>query len=372
MGSRDAIVLAPLHLTAAALVSLGCAQPSDTNPGSILLSSEDPICAGTPPALEEEADRLTDELQLEWLYPVEVELATRDRLVALCEDACEDMTCSCAPGFGETAQAFTSARSAVHEMVHVLRLQQGIRGTPFIEEGVAQALGGGFFAGSYRVGVNPEDWADGPAQLFGLGQGELVSTPGGYVIAGHFFGYLAEEVGEATLLAAISNDAYRAAESRSDFEAWFSDALGLTLEEADDGWRARGYREYARGKACADARSFELSLGASIDFSQAGDCQGSEETRGPFEEGGVLYTHLHTWCVTAPAGRLSVRGDATPSATLRFDPLDCDPGGESPSDESFTTDLGSGIARDVAACTWVISAGSDAESFSYSVELALD
>lgn len=189
-----------------------------------------PICAGTLRAMELDAARIAEQLGGQKYAPVDVVLGVE----AVTEHCPPDST-GCAH---RGDPVYTQFNSLGHELVHAFA--GGRISLPFVEEGLAEALGGGMLnVHAFEVDTASISIADEVVEL-------TTGDDAAYNIAGHFVVWLIDRWGLDAFLsfrAALPPDA-SLAKIASSFEAIY----GVSLESAELDWQTTTPSRYRLGQ----------------------------------------------------------------------------------------------------------------------------
>ena len=217
-------------------------------------------------------------------------------------------------GNGEVGIA-TELHTAPHELVHASRKAAGLTGNPFFEEGLAETLRGGEFAG-YGIA---DDAANDPLSPVDLSTG-FESSVAAYITAGHFVSWLRDDLGDDVLFRALTSAAY--VDNAAQIDTWFEAALGASLEETTQRWRTESARSYWQPGPCEAARS----LGSGTVVEGELDCS-QEDTIGVLgggsDNGGLMFSQRLCLDLGA-AAQVEVALQADPTVSVSLTRLDGD------------------------------------------------
>jgi hypothetical protein len=199
------------------------------------------ICPPTLERLDAEVERIADALGVMPDPEQRIALYYGDVLVKeLCDieaEVGEFMWGGCASPDGVWIAAQPGAES--HEIVHALRVREGLRGPPYWEEGLATYLGTFRPYAEYRV------WASGELQPSQSLRSSELPDQAGYTESAHFIAFLDAAYGSDRLrLLSLTLG--------EDLEpgAAFEQALGASLESVEARWKTDADHMYELGPLC--------------------------------------------------------------------------------------------------------------------------
>ncbi|MCR9160738.1 MAG: hypothetical protein ACE37F_04120 [Nannocystaceae bacterium] len=243
------------------------------------------------------------------------------------------------------------AGSLSHELVHALRLQNGIRGNPFFEEGIARAVGNGYPSNGWTV--SRMDFSPSSLSNAAVEQWSEYSVDTSRFGA-HFTSWaLEDEEVAAQLLRFLASD------YTGDVEASFRDAFGADFQSVEANWERSSEDAYFASGRCDGLAVHDLAEGPLR-------VEGKVSCEDPYTEGneGVLYLAGRA-CFRLPAAaqiRISAEAEA---GLLSLLPLDC-------SDAGRSVFAGETQETAISGCTWsaaMTTQGEDIDAFSYQIEL---
>lgn len=252
---------------ALAIVACGPQYPVEYETEHLLVAKtfDAPVCLGTLRAMELDAARIAEQLSGEKYAPVEVVLG-----VEAVTEHCPANSTGCAELGGPV---YTQFSSLGHELVHAFA--DGRTSLSFVEEGLAEALGGG------KLNVH---WLEVDTMDVSIKEQIVAPITGddaAYNIAGHFVVWLIERWGLEAFLsfrAALPSDASLAKVTSS-----FESVYGVSLETAELDWRATAPLRYRIGEGTCGGPSehwtderhwtgrLEVDCGAETTFGPLGD-----------------------------------------------------------------------------------------------------
>jgi hypothetical protein len=300
-----------------------------------------PICAGTLRAMEFDAARIAEQLGGREYAPVVVVLG-----IDAVTEHCPPNSTGCAHRGGPV---YTELHTFGHEMVHAFVGEH--TSLPFVEEGLAEALGGGMTS----VIALEVDVAN--VSITEAIVGPTTGDKAAYIIAGHFVAWLIDRWGLDAVLS------FRAAlypgAALSLISSRFEEAFGVSLESAELAWQLTAPSSYQIG-------SQELCGGPSEPWSDAQrwtgrlelDCD-AQTTLGPLGhsnrvEAGMRSTALVD--VLRP-GYYQLSVSATRSGTIEIDSYACGCSLGIEMRERYSIQAGSQLFDDVylTACRYRVS-----------------
>lgn len=204
----------------------------------------DGACSALGRLYQRELARVELALGRELLEPVDV-LVGRQAV----DDACVPVR-EAEPLAGCTissTEIVTTLPALSHELVHAIREQHGVRGSPFVEEGLATMIGTGRPSLALTIALDPSNPEHDIAAQLEHGWSELSEIDRS--LGAHFLRWMEQAYGLATL----QEFSWSAGVSRGDaVAAAFDDATGETLAEGEARWSE---------EADAEARFADLCYG---------------------------------------------------------------------------------------------------------------
>lgn len=299
----------------------------------------DMICGGMLEDMEAQAQRVAGILGVDLPWVIRVHFGT-----TAVDARCSERLGGCARGLGEEVQVNGDIASIQHELVHGVRLLNGVRGTQFFEEGLAEVLSG-VAPYPYATAFSPVE--DGPKVLATRPRGPYALED--YQVAGHFLSWLEDEYGMPAVVAFLVDDDYTSATA---VEAAFERHFGLSLAEADQAWRSGSDEWYQWGEICEPSRVLSWQ-GEVLEWSGRLDCT-NDETLGPVVTGHIA---TRTFCFTpAVSGVLAVELEAPGGEAFIQLAEECStPAGLS--DEHYHPKevlAGAALELPFAACAWTV------------------
>lgn len=316
----------------------------------------DVICQGTLDDMEAQVQRVADLLGVGLPSTLRVRFGT-----SAVEALCDEDQGGCARGLGADTRVSGDYFSIHHELVHGVRLVNGVKGTQFFEEGLAEVLGV-VTPAAYDLSLSAADAELGPAALASRPRGEFTTSD--YATAAHFLAWAIDTHGMETVVAFLVDEDYTTAKS---VEVAFERHFGLSLAEADQAWRMTSDVEYVLGGVCDPTREL-VWTGEALEWEQRLDCE-NHDTLGPVVTGHIA---TRTFCFSlatsgvvrvefeAPAGEVFFRSDGCEEAT-----------GLTPEHyQTKTVGAGEALELPFAGCTWsVLVWRPEAEAMDFSLRL---
>lgn len=199
------------------------------------------ICRPTLERLDAEVERVADALGMAVDPEQRIALHYGDHPV---EELCgieaeigDFIWGGCADDDGLWIAAQPGAES--HEIVHILRIREGLVGPPYWEEGLAT------YYGTWRPYAELSVWASGDLQPSQSLRATAYPDQAGYTEAGHFIAFLDVAYGAEPL-----RELSRLLGEEVEPGVAFEQALGVSLEEAEGRWKAEADRMYDLGPTC--------------------------------------------------------------------------------------------------------------------------
>ena len=299
------------------LAASACAEPepwwTETEHLRVFGHRDTELCAGTPPALEQEVVRLLEVMRLpEPDAKIDVGIGP-------------EAADGCAAGYGACTGRTDEGRVTVfsplevvdHELVHSVRLVNGLHGPSFYEEGVAEVLRAGALGGHVIVSSSATASDIEALQLTKL------DTFAGYEIAASFVGWLHARSDAQAFASAFTTTPYDEIEMRDELEKWFVDAFDLSLGDAATRWEASQPRFYSYAGPCIANDPIALQDGRRGESGRL-DCDGDDTTIGPFSEPQPSVRSEIRCLQIAGLGQLVVSLDAPSSLRLELRPRSCE------------------------------------------------
>jgi hypothetical protein len=143
----------------------------------------------------------------------------------------------CADADGLWIAAQPGAES--HEVVHALRVREGLRGPPYWEEGLATYLG------TWRPYAEFSVWASGDLQPSRSLRSPELPDRAGYTEAAHFITFIDQTYGSERVRA-LSYSLGEGVEPGAAFEQ----SLGVSLESVEERWKSEAAHMYDLGPVC--------------------------------------------------------------------------------------------------------------------------
>jgi len=265
-----------------------------------------PICAGTLRAMELDAARIAGQLGGRPYAPVNVVLGV-DAVIQHCPPG----TTGCAHWGGPV---YTEFHSFGHELVHAFAGERV--SLPFVEEGLAEALGGGAL-NAHWFNVDTANVSITEAIV-----GPTTGDAAAYAIAGHFIVWLIDHWGLDAFLdfrSAVRPDA-----TLSTISSSFESVYGESLESAALGWQTTAPSRYRIGvgscggpsDAWADARRWSGRLEV--------DCD-AETTFGPLGDSSAVTAGMQRTVLVdvLREGKYQLSVAATRGGTIELDAYAC-------------------------------------------------
>jgi hypothetical protein len=209
----------------------------------VYLSEGARICQPTLERLDAEVERIAEALGVSPDPEDRIALHYGDWAVKeLCDieaEVGEFLWGGCADDDGLWIAAQPRAES--HEIVHALRLREGLFGPPYWEEGLAT------YYGTFRPYTEFSVWASGdlnPSQSLRTSE---YPDQAGYTEAAHFITFIEQTYG-SDRLRALSWSLGEGIEPGAAFEQ----ALGASLEDVEERWKAEADHMYDLGPVCEE------------------------------------------------------------------------------------------------------------------------
>lgn len=345
---------APLAVALVVAAAPGCASnPMPEDDGvvetahlRISNSTGNPICAGTPLLLESELERIAAVLELP-LWPEDDKLDARFGQEAVAE-ACDglfgedaDEAYGCAVDFESepVIAAVEVAYTASHELVHAVRLKNGVWSTTAFEEGLATLLSASDGFPAY-VTYPHGDPVVGPLELLEIPREDF--HVGYYVSAQDFLAWLWETHGRATLMDYLDDPAFDGAATALPL---FEQHYGLSLAEAEQAYRIDDRPDPTFGAPCIPEHTHSLADGP-VELSGDFDC------REPTVYGASHFMALWPMCLDVPETtrvRISFEADHGRFMLLIREPCEEGPASAEAFRDKYV-DAGEVIEQDIIGC----------------------
>ena len=329
---------------------VACTEPDDAAAdaigGVVILEGSPALCAGAPALIEREVRRLEAELGGPFAEPVHV-------VVEDVAQACADAALPVDIGVGAAGCALSPDRVATdlgylsHELVHAHRLQHGVEGTPFFEEGFATVLGDRRPVGVVEVERPTAATAGDVVRAATLSYSEY--TADDLALGKHFVAWLASDVRAGTGGVALA----RYDETTLDAEVVA--AYGDTLDNLAQRWEEQSAEAYLFSDLCAE----DIELGG--EGVQREGMVACDDPQTVALKGSVLQDSGTCFRVSEPAEvQIELAADV---GELLLRPLDC------PGTNRVVVVAGELLAIDLPACQWsaMFSSNAGAANFSYSI-----
>ncbi len=258
-------------------VGIGCAPEPDppaddgvveTAHLRITNSTGNPICTGTTVFLEMEIERIAAAVELP-LWPEDEKLDVRFGQEAVAEvctswDPGDIAGCVGRDDDGRVVASNEVAYTSSHELVHAIRLQNGVWSTAMFEEGLAELLTGSEGFPAY-VRYPHGDPFVGPLEMLEVPREDFAAY---YGPAASFVSWLWETHGRSTLMGLVNDPAFDGAETA---QPLFEQHYGLPLSEAEQAWRIDERPDPVWGTQCIPERTYSLADGP-VELSGDLDC----------------------------------------------------------------------------------------------------
>lgn len=293
---------------ALAIAACGSQYPIEYETEHLLVAKtfDAPICLGTLRAMELDAARIAEQLGGQEYAPVEIVLG-----VEAVSEHCPANSTGCAALGGPI---YTEFRSLGHELVHAFA--KGRSSLSFVEEGLAEALGGGK-SNVYLFEIDTMDISIAEQIV-----ARITGDDAAYNIAGHFILWLIDRWGLESFLrfrAALPSDA-----SLTKVASSFESVYGVSLAAAELDWQTTAPLRYRIGEGtCAgpsehwiDERHWTGRLEV--------DC-GAETTFGPLNDSVALKPGMWTRVLVdvVKEGDYQLSVTATRAGTIEINAYAC-------------------------------------------------
>lgn len=261
---------------------------------------------------------------------------------------------NCGAHYGGCARArgvFSTSASIFHELVHAVRHSQGgggAVGTWLFEEGVAEVMSG-FRWHPHHAFAQSSATERGPAVLAAFPRGQDKFIPEDYSMAGHFVSWLRTTHGDAAIVAFLNDERYLDGEA---YEEAFVEHFGLSIEEADEAWRAFASTDYSWSEVCDPAYALTWD-GPTLEFSDSADCE-APHTTGP--SGYLDKATLRSHCFSLAQAQTVRVEFISNGGWLRLVPVDCVDDGALAPEFYASKPMKGGETQELgfAACTWEV------------------
>jgi hypothetical protein len=344
------------------VAGFGCASADPEDEGvaetahlRITTTTGNPICAGTPPFLESELERIAAALELP-LWSEDDKLDVRfgeDAIVEVCTSWEPDEVYGCVgdDDDGSVIAAIDVANVSPHEIVHAVRIENGVWSTAMFEEGVAELLSGSDGFPVY-VRYPHGDPVVGPLELLELSREELNSH---YASSMSFVSWLRETEGRSALMAFINDPAFEGADAALPL---FEQHFGLPLADAEQAWRIDERPDPIWGAPCIPELTYSLADGP---LELSGDLDCSE----PTVYGAAYHMALWPMCLVVPETtrvRIAVEAEQGRFSILGREPCDAGPAGAEAYRDKYMQ-AGDVLEEDIAGCRYRMLLASDEPGF---------
>lgn len=328
----------------------------------VYLSEGARICRPTLERLDTEVERLADALGVPLDRELRIVLHYGDWAV---KERCDIdsevgsfLRGGCADGDGSWIAAQPGAES--HELVHILRTREGLRGPPYWEEGLATYYGTSRPYGPFSV------WPSGDLQPSRSLLSRETPDQAGYTEAAHFITFLdltygSERLRELSLLLGADIEPGSA----------FLRALDASLEDVEARWKAEADRTYDLGPICEES----IVVGAEPVVIRGEIGCNIPGVLGPMANVLVDTFRGPLYCLETPPGTtltITPRGSEE-HGMVHANALASD---ACPADEpslELVADVRPGTSRDIETrgCAWSIDYVSTLEGDEYEIELVV-
>ena len=336
------------------VLGLGCSSHQEGQEralgGVVRLRGDDKFCAGSHLRIGQEVGRIEAEVGLDFLGPVDVYL---DRIDEFCADANLPVDITVGAGGcaldGQTVAA--DGGSLSHELVHALRFQHGIRGSPFFEEGIAAAVGNGHPSLSWSISKSDFSGRS-------LASSATVSWSAHELDDIRFGAHLTSWALADDVLRPQLQD-FLSVDYTMDPSSELEEAFGGSFHEIESRWASSSEDSYFHSGRCDGVDIVELNRGpVEIEGSAGCDDPGTEGLRDS-----LLLAGRACFRLAAPAlVRMSSQAEL---GTLLVLPVDC-------SGALASAPAGQSDEVVLDGCTWAVAfttGGDQLGSFSYKIEL---
>lgn len=237
---------AVLLVAAVGIAAASCSEHeqirSETEHLSIEYIDREPLCPGSLGDLEAQLAHVAGFLGVGIPHRIHVLYGE-----SVGEEYCNGAA-GCTWGTGASTRVASSGLALNHELVHAVRWSNGVHGTRFVEEGLAEFLGV-TPPQSLVVNVDAPTISPGPAVLFDAPWNSIGFED--YGTAAHFLAWLIEDVGASPVVAFLNDARYTNADDPS---GAFAAVLGRTVTQAEMAWREEAPAEYRWGTKCVPDR----------------------------------------------------------------------------------------------------------------------
>lgn len=234
-----------LIITLASGLAPGCGPDEDASletPDLHIHGELDGACSAFGRLYERELERVELALGRELLEPIDVFVGRQ-----AVDDACL-LTSEAEPLAGCTispTEIVTTLPALSHELVHAIREQHGVSGSPFVEEGLATMIGTGRPSLALSIELDPADPAHAIAAQLDHGWPELSAID--RAVGAHFLHWMEQAYGLATLREFLWSEGVTRGDA---IAAAFDDATGETLAEGEARWSEEADAEVRFSDLC--------------------------------------------------------------------------------------------------------------------------
>lgn len=312
------------------------------------------LCVGSVLRISADAARIEEEVGLAFLRPVDVHLG---EVMGMCASAALPVdvigsTVGCAVD-GETIAAQAGGGAVSHELVHALRLQHDIRGTPFFEEGLASLIGSGHPSGLWiadrKVLTTPLDLRASATR------GWSSHSVNDRNFGGHFMAWASQDSSVSAGIREFLSEEYS-----EDLEVAFSSSLGVGFDEMEEDWRTASSEIYTSSGRCMGLQVGDLrESGVRVEGTASCDDPGTEGLRSS-----VLLAGRSCFRLASP-GRVRIALQAA-HGQLLLQPVDCVDSAQVSVNAAQSDEIA------IASCTWSAVVNTDGRSlgrFDYTIDL---
>jgi hypothetical protein len=231
-------------------------------------------CSALGRLYERELARVELALGRELLEPVDV-LVGRQAVEETCMPTSEaEPLAGCAPSGTEIV---TTLPALSHELVHAIRQQHGVRGSPFIEEGLATVIGTGRPTLALSIDLDPTDPEHAIAPQLEYDWFELPAIDRS--LGAHFLHWMAQAYGPSTWRGFLWAEGVGRGDAVA---AAFDDATGETLTQGEARWREDAEAEVRFSELCNGRPAPELpAAGLVVEASACCDDPDVEQAEPP-------------------------------------------------------------------------------------------
>lgn len=242
MKPRILTLTTPLGLGLALALGCGPGEDDSLDTEDLHIHGElDGACSALGRLYERELARVELALGRELLEPVDV-LVGRQAVDETCMPEAEDPLAGCTPS---STEIVTTLPALSHELVHAIRQQHGVRGSPFIEEGLATVIGTGRPNLAISIELDPTDSAHAIAPQLDHGWSELPEVDRS--LGAHFLHWMEQAYGPSTLQALLWSEGVRRGDAVA---AAYDDATGESLAVGEVRWSEEAEPEVRFADLC--------------------------------------------------------------------------------------------------------------------------